>query len=387
MSSIRLRSGMATAAMMIGSSSGYLGLTVLPLWAGAVVVDYGVSVQAVGLIGSLQLAAAAIASLWASKAIASYDLKGMAVFAAVIIVIANILCIATESLVILCIGRAFSGLGEGLLLSVMNTWITAKRDPDKLFAGTQITLGIISIFIFFGVPKLMVTYGAAGVFGSLAFVASLAVVLLLVAMPKGGQQVSEQTASSTKRISLAGYAGLLVVGCMFAGIQGVWLYLERMGNVIGLETTSIGNILALGALLAMVGPTILHRVGNRFGRLVPIVTGLGLIMMATLLVTSGQSQTAYAVGAASIQTIVLFNIAAFMGLLAYLDNSGRTAAAGPAFINIGSAIGPAVASLILGLGGYQMVGMYAVGLFICAAIFAYIALKISASARVRVLSE
>lgn len=121
--------------------------------------------------------------------------------------------------------------------------------------------------------------------------------LTLVAAGRGGQWVSANRASGPSNTdepfspSLTLIGGALAFALMFG--QNVLFYaLPLQGSQIGLDAAQVGGLLsafAVGALVAFVPP--LSRASDRYGRLTPLLAGMGLTAVG-LLALSGAGSTA-----------------------------------------------------------------------------------------------
>src|SRR5258708_4014472 len=354
----------AAATVLFGTTIGYSGLVALPLWVAAVCAEPGVSRAAVGVIGSVQLLAAAIASLTLSAQVARLPLRQTAVAAGLGIFAANLLCVFAAGTVSLAVCRAASGLGEGALLAVLNAAIARRPDAGRVFAVSQLCLGCVSATVFFCVPPLIARFGRTAPFGFVAVLAALGVVLLLLnrfetppespaALPAG---------AGRKRLNAGDWYGLAIFWCLYAGLEGVWTFVVPLGRDVGVGLDRMGAVLAAGAVVAIVGPLIARGGSGRLAAPGLVAVGLVLSALAAALSTFPHNAVLYEVGVFAIQPVTLFNIAVIMAFLAITDRTGRAAAAAPAAINLGSAGAPAVAGYGLMLGGGHVLGIFAGGM-------------------------
>src|SRR5258708_19471509 len=133
----------AAATVLFGTTIGYSGLVALPLWVAAVCAEPGVSRAAVGVIGSVQLLAAAIASLTLSAQVARLPLRQTAVAAALGIFAANLLCVFAAGTVSLAVSRAASGRGEGAFLAVLKASLSPRPAARTFSPLSPLTLVLL----------------------------------------------------------------------------------------------------------------------------------------------------------------------------------------------------------------------------------------------------
>ncbi len=364
--------GKLIAAVIFGTCLGNSGLMLLPFWIGAVVRDLSLGENLVGLIGSVQLTAAAVASLAVSAGIRSLNRRRLAFGAIAVLAIANLGSVYATDVPGLVAARALSGLGEGAVLAVTYAIIAGTGKPDRLFSITQSAMAAFAAIAFFSTPTFIASYGPAGVFGFVA-VAAILGAALFAAFPAGAAPARAAAKEPRTRapVNAASLAALLALAIWIAGFQTFWPYMEGIGRGTGLDLQGVGNILAAGFLISILGPVAAVVLGARFGRTLPLTAALLGLGLTVVVITQASSQFAY--GAGAIGTLFLLLVAGpfVMGLLAYLDPVGRLAAAGPAFMNFGAAAGPALGAAALTAGGYPTLGWTCLALYLLAAVLLF----------------
>ncbi|MGH8235675.1 MAG: hypothetical protein ACREXP_01485 [Steroidobacteraceae bacterium] len=103
----------------------------------------------------------------------------------------------------------------------------------------------------------------------------------------------------------------------------------------------------------------------------PLAIGLAISAAATLLASQAGPWWTFAAGAACFQFGTLFVVTSYFGYLASLDASGQNAAAGPALINLGSALGPASIAAAVLMAGYAVAGWMVVAIYALAVVILF----------------
>ena len=156
-------------------------------------------------------------------------------------------------------------------------------------------------------------------------------------------------------------AMLALCGCLFFffNVGCIWGYLERIGSAADFSAQALGNGLAFGVSIGMVGALTASWQGTRTGRVVPLVIGtIGTVMAVAALVP--EASLAIFVPALALYNFAWnYSLAYQYAVVAAADDSGRCIAAAPAFHAAGGAIGPAVAAMLITPGSLLAVNVLA----------------------------
>lgn len=340
--------------VVLGSCIAYSGLFTMPLWIGAVADQHKLDASLPAYMGSLQLIFAVLSSLFLSRKLDVFNARYVHLAGISIVIAANVFSAFAPSLSFLFLARALSGLGEGLLLANLNALICRTENPDRMFALSQTTIALFGITLFLTVPSLIGLYAAGGVFGFVCIVGLIALIAT-VFFPRlsstGGSETDSQDSPSGRFL-----LPLTALGILFIGCQGSWTFLERMGIAKGFELQNIGYFLTIGQGIGLLGPICAAFVSRKIGRPIAIVIGLVISGSAVMLASQPVADFFYVFSAGAFQFATLFIVTSYLSHLAQLDPSGKAVAAAPAFINLGSAAGPALMGVTLTAGGYPAVG-------------------------------
>ena len=155
---------------------------------------------------------------------------------------------------------------------------------------------------------------------------------------------------------------LLAMLALWTATNGLWAYLERIGGSNGVNTEDVSRALAIGSLASMIGPATAAALGVRVGLATPILISSVAIVVSMITLTTTEGAVPFSAATVGLMVALLFVSPYLNAGLAALDPTGRAAAAGPAAISTGSAIGPGVAGLALTVTGYFRLGSLAAAL-------------------------
>ena len=357
----------AAIAIILTSCIGYSGLFAMPLWVAPVGAALGLSPFAVGLVASAQLSAAAVASFVAARVSRPTWIRRGTALGLLLIAIANLASAWAGSLSELLAARLASGLGEGIVLALVNASIATTATPHRYFAWSQIGLGVSGLALFAAVPALLQRFGASAVFlvvGCAALLPSALSARLPTLAEWPRERSAEPSPSASSGVRWWALAGLAVT---FVGCQGAWAFLAQAGAAKGIATADVARLLVIGQLLGLLGPVVAAAIGRRSSWEWSVALGLGVSAFAVLLATQALPPEFFALSAFSFQFGTLCMVTGYLSCLATIDPSGRSAAAAPSALNLGCALGPAVIgslwnSLGPALTGWAVVLSYGVAL-------------------------
>lgn len=358
-------------AIIAISCAAYSGLFAMPLWLGNFTDTLQINPSLPGYMGSTQLFLAMTAALYTSSKIEQLKLRNVALLGVLCIFIANVMSSFISDITLLFLCRGLSGIGEGLLLAILNAAISRTDNPDKLFALSQTTVAVFGIILFATAPTAMLTYGVIGVFSIVVLFSIIALpgALLLPAFTSKetpGENPSKVGSSSLHLLALIGLA-ILFIGC-----QGAWAYMERMGIAKNYSLQAIGGFFIIGQLISLLGPVTANYVARIFNRKFAITGGIVVSGLATLMASQAIAENFYIIAAITFQFGTLFMVTSFYGYLAASDTSGKAVSAAPGFLNFGSALGPAVMAGAITFGGYPLLGLTVVGTYIIAILLLFL---------------
>lgn len=377
---MNVAAGLKWIPLVLLFTLGMSNAPLLPIWLPGAMQRFGLNPAQPGLIASLELACLAGSSiLWASRRrVPGRDI--WLVGAIVISIAANLLALTAPQVAVLVAARAAAGLSLGLILAEGTRRAATMPDPQRVFARQQLGLILFVAGFFATVPAAVAAYGPfvpfvyGAVLGLLALVSTIW--LPRAAPSEGTPQAENGTATRTLVSSSAAAMALLAIALTYLTQNAIWTYITTAAALSATDLPALGRILAIGAFLNLAAPLTAVRLAASRGRPTALVIGYAGIFASVLLLTLGLGRVWFAVGAIGLNLFLMFVTPILLGILADLDSSGRTAAAGPAFFTIGAAIGPALAGLVIASAGMPMLGA-----ILCAVVVAALTLAIAGGLR------
>lgn len=344
---------------------GLLTLLMLPFLMGAMMDGLGLSEGTTGLILSVEFTLAMVSSLLIAPYINRVPRKTIAIVGTLMAIAANIVSAYIVDVALLISIRAFAGFGAGLALAAGNSVIASANDPDKTAGQVNVLFVVLMIAVMLGFGFIADNFGLQGTYFGVA--ATYAVMLIMIVrLPQYVNVESDNNAnvntskSGRKNIRLIGLVSIGMMMTMFLfsmrDTMG-WAFVEQIGVSLGYTTSEMGMILALQAFIALIGPLIVAKVGNKFGITIPVLIGIighGCITLGYLM--ASESKFFYTAIVLMNATAYFYALAYLTGLAASLDKEGRVVAATGSFIALGIAVGPAFAGHLIDLGGYGLAG-------------------------------
>ncbi len=250
------------------------GFNIQPMYLGALADHLGFTAEQLGVIAGLEIAGSALAGIVATVWIRRWDWQRVAFVALGALAIGNIASAYVtnfESLLVIRFLTGFLGVGTNYALAIAALSDTHRTERNYSIAvAVQVSVAILGFVV---LPSVIATGGTAAVFLPLS---ALALVMLpFLRFLPSGRSTKEAVGARDNRVSP--FAIWLALGCQaiwYLGIGGVWAFVERISADAGIDAASIGNALALGMAVGLLGAFIAAVVADRFGRVVPFAIAM-----------------------------------------------------------------------------------------------------------------
>ncbi len=341
------------ASLLGACALGAVGVKVfaiLPLLLGTIADHLALDETATGLVASAYFGAYFIVTLTSVLWIRRLSWRVLAATGS-LFVLAGLLAgvFLSHSYQGVLIGITVSGLGAAVVYALSMTLVGDMTDKDRRFAIKLIPEQVIPAVLMFVLPVLIIQP-----FGLQGFLLALAAVVALLALLSNGIPARGRRIAQRSGPALAGqgwvFVGLLALLIYFTGFAGLWAFMERLAHV-AIEPAEVGGLLALGLVASAVGPAVAAILGDRGGRVVPILVGT-LITLASLTLLLGElSVLKFGVLMAVLPAAYYFSLAYIFGLISDADISGRFSSLISSALALGAAIGPGVFGYILEMHG------------------------------------
>ena len=246
------------------------------------------------------------------------------------------------------------GLSAGALYS-LGMAITGDSDaPDKAFG---LKLGLESapvIVLLYLIPAVAIPLGGFEA-AALAFAATFLVLGLFgFALPSSGVKGTDaHDGPAPTPVALSGASlvpSLLVLLAsiiFFAGIAATWAFLELIAIERAFSANAIGTVFAVGFCVAAAGGFLAAYVGDRCGRLAPLVGTIACLVAGLVLIAYSADVWSFGAGVFVFLATVNFGLAYFFGMSARVDLTGRFVVLSATTLSVGGVIGPAAGGRLI----------------------------------------
>lgn len=350
-------------ALMVAHCAGMVDLVALPVWVGALVAQYKLDPQRAGALATLFLVGAVASSLFFAPRLRRISGRvasalGFAVAAAAFIGVSF-----TSVYVAMATLHVVAGMGAACALSFTHGTIACSERPHRLFALVSAALGLFAVVFLGATPRLVAALGGPVLFlvlGGVMTVAAVVCALLFPRLPAADGSASAAPAAAVGRIDAAVVFGALGLSCMGVVQAMIFSFLQRVGMDRGFGMEAVTGVLIALGLVNLLPAPLAGLLERRWSARVVVMAGP--VVQAALALTIAQSSAfaPYAGAAMFFAAVLIFTHPFAFGLIARLDPSGRTLAATPAMLMIGSAIGPVLGGTLVKFHGYGSLGLAAV---------------------------
>jgi predicted MFS family arabinose efflux permease len=322
------------------------------------------SASAAGFIVSFEMGAMALASFLASKLLKRGRFWNMATVGLAAAIAGSLLSLFASSVLPLVLARALAGTGEGLCFMVANTAIVYLRDRDRAYGNMTVVSILVGVAAVAVVPLVPTERYISGFVVLLGFL--IALIPCILVMPKVASLhpadevmvrrtgIPDPLTSDTKRrIRMLAAATFIVA----LGSGLMWSFYAVIGVRAGLSEAAASEVIAFSILGALGGSVLVTVLGNTFGRVIPITSGL-VVLTAAIMVLS------FHPGVWGFRAGTMVNVAAMYFTMPFLfacgsaqEATGRGAVVvGSAFLLTG-ALGPYLGGVLVDSVGIEFVGI------------------------------
>jgi hypothetical protein len=241
--------------------------------------------------------------------------------------------------------RGIGGCAGGIAVSQATAAMAGTRNAERSFGLFLALQTLVSILCVYGMPPLVERFGFGASYTVLVGFGVAALLLVSLALREQGTAGPSAVTRGNDARAWARSGGLLVsILCFFVGVGALWTFLALLGQRIGLGGAQIAAIITISKLVAFGASFLPGLVRTRFGRIVPIVAALSLLLVAVQLMAHGKTFAIFAASTALFSfgwyTLYPFQLSA----LGEADRDGRPMLAAAALTGIGLGIGPLLAT-------------------------------------------
>jgi predicted MFS family arabinose efflux permease len=343
------------AQLIIGTS-----LFLLPVLVDVLSYHAGLSGKAAGLLVGMELATAALTTIFLSVWSPRHSARRWAHYGVFLAIVGTTLTLVSPALPILISSRLLAGIGAGLVGAGATSVLSRVIDRERVIAIVTIISILDAAFWLAVLPYLVDTFGYRAPYISLLLV-DLVAVPLLMRLPGLRSKPAKTCDASISSSTLS----VLVVAAVFLtqlGQGAFWSMEGRYGSNAGFSSHAIGVVLSISTLVLLSGAAGAAWAGDRFGRFATLLVLLTANALAIFLVGIVATPVVY-IAANVLQSVTnLSSVIYQLGLSASLDRTGRTVAVATALVTLGNGIGPGLSASLSGIFGAPSVAVLATGL-------------------------
>ena len=339
-------------------------------------VDYlEFSLETAGRLASLEFGATSLGTIASVFYLhrPGLNLKRVALVCLGILVACNAVTIfAYDSLTLFSTCRFVSGFTAGVTWCTAAVAVTRVRDVERTTAilyGSPYLMGAIGLTF---LPVIYPYYGVTSAYYTIILICIAAVPFLLLYYPEdprlsaAGEEQSEGLSDNRVQWLALGVL-LLALFINYAANSGIWSYFERLGVSYGHAAKTVGPIVGASQLVALAGMFCAAALGGRLGEIKPILAGTVLITASTFFLFYSASLTVFFCATAVFNFSITFLTPYYFILLGRMTPSGRGVLWGNLILWLGFSSGPALVSLFLENGNFDLsIAMTIVGFIISA---------------------
>lgn len=380
--SITTTSKRGRIALMVGHCAGMVDLVALPVWVGTLMAAYRLDPQQAGMLATLFLAGAVVASLMLAPRFNRLHGRVVATLGFGAAALGFGLASTTSQFGGLALAHAVSGIAAGAALSVTHGTIARSARPHRLFALVGMALGVFAILFLGATPPLVAAAGGPVLFLVFAAVMAVGGLVAALAFPVPDAVVDTQAApdkaSAAAPIPSVVWFGIAGIASMGLVQSMTFSFLERVGSDRGFGMQAVTGVLIALGFVNLFPAALAALLERRWSARTVMVAGPLLQALLVTVIMNTPTFVPYALAASVFAAVMIFTHTFAFGLLAQLDRSGRAMAATPAMLMTGAAIGPILGGTLVKAFGY---GSLAVAALVIGAIVAFCFSRIPAAPR------
>lgn len=343
------------ATIVFLGAAAVAGFNIQPMYLGALADHLSFSAEQLGLIAGLEVAGAALAGIAATFWIRRWDWRRVAFFALLALALGNVAsAYATdfETLAVIRFLTGFLGIGSNYALAIAA--LSDTRLVERNYSIAVVVQVSIAILGFLLLPQYIESLGTRAVFLPLALLA-VAMLPFLRYLPRGGSKEGTRAESPA---SASSWPIWLALGCQcvwYLGVGGVWAFVERLGNEAGIDAAGIGNALATGMAVGLLGAFTAAALANRFGRIIPFTVAMLGQVIAVWLLADLQNLSGLVIAVCIYNGTWNFALPYLFAMAAVADSRGQLVVLMSSAQAIGLTMGATLAGALIGNYGLSAV--------------------------------
>lgn len=345
--------GLATAIYL--GIAGSAVLLILPIFVASLAAGLNLTDSEAGWIGSSDLIGYTIGSIVAFRTVDRIQWKHLVLFGLLLMGTGNLISPGLNSVFLLFATRVIlSGLGGGLVISVAYRALARMSNPERV-TGTYWTFNVLGgaaglLFL----PIVVGIWGTSGLFLSLAALSLSAVPVAFFGIRPSGPDSPGPSSPNlmeprSSKTALPAAAVLILAGIAVfnLGLGGVWAFVDRPFDALGLGFNETGRILSGTYLVSMLGSSAAAWQGDRFGFLRPYAVSMFVMAGAIALLIFPVSVSGAVLALSLVNFCWNYGMTYQFSAVYASDSSGRSAVLIIFVQSAGLMLGPGIAGMLV----------------------------------------
>jgi len=252
-----------------------------------------------------------------------------------------------------------SGVGAGILYGLAMCVLSETKEMDRNF-GIKLLVEVALAALLLLILPVYVSE-RWGFQGLMLCVAGVALLVGFAAfwLPVHGREAFETDDADLNKPQRNWPIWLALVALMiyFAGLSGIWAFVERIGTSNGLQVDTIAMCLSFSLLGGALGALCAAFWGDKYGRTLPLIISTLLLMGVIVVYSLPLNVMMFALASFIFAYAWNYGLPYQMGIVVSLDKNGKLAVMMSSFISLGTIIGPAVGGMLIVSEGYAALYM------------------------------
>jgi len=343
-------------AALVVSAIGALFYNVLPLYLGTAQDYRDLDNRAIGFLSSSFFAGFNLVTIsaffwirrlsWSAIVAVATPLAALSLYAGTLF----------DSYAALLLATAIAGGAFAALYGVGTTILGDTSNPARWYGVKIAAEAFPGVVLLLVLPSTAIArWGFDGaIIGIIVVLIFLSPFLFWIpaAGSKGDQHLAESQSSLRAPQSPYIWMTLAAVLLFFSGASAMWAFVERIAARGGFDPSSVGVLLSVTLIFAVLGSLLAAAIGGRYGNARPFVAGAALFLLSLLLLNAPDTFTDYAIGACVLTFSIGFLLPVAVTEVAELDHDGRFIVLSVPAIGIGAMTGPGIAGTLAQSGDF-----------------------------------
>ena len=333
---------------------GYGVLVGIPVISSAWVNLLGFSEVEVGYLAAADLGGLSLGAFISSFFISRFNRRLMVLFAIMLAVMANWLCISWVDYQQVLFLRLLAGLGSGIYTAVAVSSLGATSKPALAYNAMLFAFAFSQALELHFLP-LMSMSGIYSVF-IFFFLLTLPFIRWIPAHATRSQNLGSESGDDRTNAEngipdiIPGYVPwlcLLAMVITYINIGSYWTYIELAALSDKATPSWTGKVLVWSSFCSILGCAFATLLSNRFGLIRPLLVALFTMACVVGLLANGIDDLSLLISVFSFNLLWIFIDVYQMSTIANIDIAGKYAAMMPAAQGLGQIIGPVISASLL----------------------------------------